>query len=121
MKHLARERTGTDSRATRQIHLVHTTIEPDQEVFEWLARDAPLAQVRLHLMVDARDGLLTGARLRSALHEWRTAGIWLCRAAGVAHALQRDVPRTGVPVAHQSTTGLYPIRPEEIWRGEEGV
>src|SRR3546814_3669556 len=39
MKHLARERTGPDSRATRQIHLFHTTIEPDQEVFERLARE----------------------------------------------------------------------------------
>src|SRR3546814_2694709 len=76
MKHLARERTGPDSRATRQIHLFHTTIEPDQEVFERLARDARLAQVRLHIMVDARDGLLTGERLRSAVPEWRNAGIW---------------------------------------------
>src|SRR3546814_12210666 len=98
MKRLARERTGPDSRATRQIHLFHTTIEPDQEVFERLARDARLAQVRLHLMVDARDGLLTGERLRSAVPEWRNAGIWFCGPAGFGEALTRDLAGPGVPV-----------------------
>src|SRR3546814_2762531 len=95
MKHLARERTGTDSRATRQIHLFHTTIEPDQEVLERLARDARLAQVRLQLMVDARDGLLTGERLRSAVPEWRNVGHWFCGTEGLGEALKCDLRGPG--------------------------
>src|SRR3546814_1347092 len=58
---------------------------------ERLARDARLAQVRLHIMVDARDGLLTGERLRSAVPEWRNAGIWFCGPAGFGEALKRDL------------------------------
>src|SRR3546814_14319122 len=95
MKHLARERTGPDSRATRQIHLFHTTIEPDQEEFERLARDARLAQARLHILVDARDGLLTGARLRSAVPEWHNAGIWFCGPERFGAAQKRDPAALG--------------------------
>src|SRR3546814_14625978 len=110
MKHLARERTGPDSRATRQIHLFHTTIEPDQEVFERLARDARLAQVRLHIMVDARDGLLTGERLRSAVPEWRNEGIWLCGPAGVGEALNSALPGHGFPGETQFNRELVSMR-----------
>src|SRR3546814_7482204 len=98
MKHLARERTGPDSRATRQIHLFHTTIEPDQEVFERLARDARLEQVRLHIMVDGRDGMPTGDRLRSAVPELRNAGVWLSGQAGFGDALKSDPAARGLPV-----------------------
>src|SRR3546814_16123056 len=113
MKHLARERTGPDSRATRQIHLFHTTIEPDQEVFERLARDARMAQVRLHIMVDARDGLPTGERLRSAVPEWRHAGIWFCGPAGFGQGRQRDLAGHGVPGVTQFHQALVSMR----WAG----
>src|SRR3546814_9275595 len=86
------------------IHRFHTTSEPDQEVFERLARDARLAQVRLHIMVDARDGLLTGERLRSAVPEWRNAGIWFCGPAGFGEALQRDL------AGHRSAEHPYELQ-----------
>src|SRR3546814_19138419 len=107
MKHLARERTGPDSRATRQIHLFHTTIEPDQEVFERRARDARLAQVRLHIMVDARDALRTRERLRSAVPEWRNAGIWFCGAAGFGDATTSALAGHGFPAEPQSRQVLF--------------
>ncbi|MEN1971678.1 ferric reductase-like transmembrane domain-containing protein [Luteimonas sp. MJ204] len=110
MKHLAREQADPDSRATRQIHLFHTTVEPDQEVFERLARDARLAQVQLHILVDARDGLLTGERLRSEVPEWRKAGIWFCGPAGFGEALKRDLAGHGFPVDTRFHQELFSMR-----------
>src|SRR3546814_14336638 len=97
MKHLARERTGPDSRATRQIHLFHTTIEPDQEVFERLARDARPAPPRLPIMVDAPDGLPTAERLRSAAPSARNPGSWLSGPAGFGEAGRGELAGEGLP------------------------
>jgi len=51
----------------RSIDLFHTTREVDETALQRLADDARAAGVRLHLLVDARDGLLTGERLRADL------------------------------------------------------
>src|SRR3546814_15945680 len=49
MKHLARERTGPDSRAPRPNHLFPTPIEPAQDDLDRLHRHARPAPVALHL------------------------------------------------------------------------
>src|SRR5690606_27596652 len=82
MKHLAREQAGHDVPADRRIDLFHTTTDSDQEVFDRLAADARQAGVRLHILVDARVGLLTGERLRASVPDWYDAGIWFCGPAG---------------------------------------
>ena len=110
MKHLAREQVDPGQRTARQIDLFHTTTEADDEVLERLAEDARRAQVRLHILVDARDGFLTGQRLREAVPDWRTAGIWFCGPAGFGEALRRDLAGQGFPVETQFHQELFSMR-----------
>lgn len=53
--------------------------------------------VRLHVLVDARDGLLTGERLRAMVPGWRDASVWFCGPAGFGRALREDLRRHGLP------------------------
>lgn len=110
MKHLAREQAGHDVPADRRIDLFHTTTDFDQEVFDRLAADARQAGVRLHFLVDARDGLLTGERLRASVPDWRDAGIWFCGPAGFGEALKRDLAAHGFPVERMFHQELFAMR-----------
>ncbi|MFX6186356.1 hypothetical protein ABTF43_17885, partial [Acinetobacter baumannii] len=62
----------------RAIDLFHPTADFDQSAIDHLTADAAAAGVRLHLLVDARDGRLTGERIRAAVPDWASASIWFC-------------------------------------------
>ena len=49
------------------------------------------------MLVDARDGRLTGERLRAAVPDWRTASVWFCGPAGFGTALRTDLLAQGLP------------------------
>lgn len=112
MKYLASRRADRDTEfiPSQQIDLFHSTTDIDQEVFDRLAADAWAAGVRLHILVDARDGLLTGERLRSTVPEWREAGIWFCGPSGFGEALRRDLAAHGFPVEKQFHQELFAMR-----------
>jgi predicted ferric reductase len=95
MQARARQGWGGDKR----IHLFHSTAEIDENAFSRLRADAAAAGVTLHLMIDARDGRLTGDRIRAAVPEWREASIWFCGPEGFGHALRKDMAAHGLPVA----------------------
>ncbi len=80
----------------RSIDLFHTTREVDETALQRLADDARAAGVRLHLLVDARDGLLTGERLRAAVPDWAQADVWFCGPAGFGRALRADLVDHGL-------------------------
>ena len=79
------------------VTLFHTTREEDPQALALLADDARAAGIDLHVLVDARDGRLTGVRLRAAVPEWRAASVWFCGPAGFGQALQRDMVAHGLP------------------------
>ena len=112
MKYLASRRADRDTEfiPSQQVDLFHSTTDIDQEVFDRLAADAWAAGVRLHILVDARDGLLTGERLRSTVPEWREAGIWFCGPSGFGEALRRDLAAHGFPVEKQFHQELFAMR-----------
>ena len=62
-----------------------------------LRAEAAAAGVRLHVLVDARDGRLSGERLRAAVPGWREASVWFCGPAGFGQALRRDLTAQGLP------------------------
>lgn len=93
MQTLARQPDG------RTVDLFHTTREVDEEALARLRADAAAAGVRLHLLIDARDGRLDGARLRASVPDWRDADIWFCGPAGFGHALRDDLAAHGLPSA----------------------
>jgi predicted ferric reductase len=93
MKSLAQAPDG------KEIDLFHTSQILDEAAFALLATDALAAHVRLHLMVDARDGRLDGARICREVPDWKSGEVWFCGPAGFGRALQRDLGARGLAEA----------------------
>jgi predicted ferric reductase len=99
MQHVALERRAhPDQVRLPAIDLFHTTAEYDETAIARLTADAEAAGIRLHVLVDGRDGRLTGDRIRVAVPEWRDASIWFCGPAGFGEALRRDFAAHGMKV-----------------------
>jgi len=92
------------------IDLFHTTADYDEKAIDKLRADAEAAGIRLHVLVDARDGLLTGERIRATVPEWRDASIWFCGPAGFGKALRNDFAAQGLPVAERFHQELFAMR-----------
>ncbi len=110
MQHMATEQAARDWPAGQQIDLFHSTTEVDQDALDRLAAAAQSADVRLHVLVDARDGRLTGERLRATVHDWRDASIWFCGPAGFGEALKTDLAAHGYPVEERFQQELFSMR-----------
>lgn len=102
MKHLAAHPSP------QGIDLIHSTTDYEDEAISRLTADAQAAGVRLHVLVDARDGLLTGDRLRALVPGWRDASVWFCGPARFGRALREDLRRHDLPAGqfHQEFFNL---------------
>lgn len=110
MQHMTTEQAARDWPAGQQIDLFHSTTEVDQHALDRLAAAAQSVHVRLHVLVDARDGYLTGERLRTAVPDWREASIWFCGPAGFGEALKADLAAHGYPVEKHFHQELFSMR-----------
>ncbi|MBK1614457.1 ferric reductase [Rubrivivax gelatinosus] len=81
----------------RTIDMFHPTTTLDARVIARLEADAQAAGVRLHVLQDARDGRLDGARLRRLVPDWLHADFWFCGPAAFGEALERDLAAAGMP------------------------
>lgn len=110
MQHMASQKESQGWPKGQQVDLFHSTAEVDEEALDRLAADAKSAQVRLHVLIDSRDGQLTGERIRNAVPEWREASIWFCGPVGFGEALKRDLAAHGFPVAKRFHQELFAMR-----------
>ncbi|QHP71304.1 ferric reductase [Bradyrhizobium sp. LCT2] len=110
MKELAMRKGAPDCPMVQTVHLFHTTADVDEEALGKLAADARSADVRLHVLIDARDGRLTGERVREAVPEWRKASIWFCGPTAFGGALRRDFSTHGFPVKERFHQELFAMR-----------
>lgn len=110
MKHRVHERQTHPDRPQPLVDLFHTTADYDEAALERLKADADAANVRLHVLVDARDGLLTGERIRAAVPEWREASFWFCGPASFGEALRKDLTAKGLPTAKRFHQELFEMR-----------
>ncbi|MDO5666264.1 MAG: ferric reductase-like transmembrane domain-containing protein [Alcaligenaceae bacterium] len=85
---------------SKNIVLFHPTASSDQEALGHLQSYAAQAGVRLHIVIDGRDPLLSGQRIRELVPEWLSASIWFCGPAGFGDALKKDFKAQGLPVKH---------------------
>ncbi|MFA7415356.1 MAG: ferric reductase-like transmembrane domain-containing protein [Rhizobium sp.] len=108
MKYLAE--VVPDRRGYQAIDLFHSSAELDEDAFARLSADAAAANVRLHILVNARDGLLTGERIRAVVPEWRDASFWFCGPTGFADALKRDFAVEGLDVRKRFNQELFSMR-----------
>ncbi len=83
MKQLAR------NPCAQVIDLFHSTTELAPDALAKLTADVAAANVKPHVMIDSRDGFLTGEKLRKAVPDWQSASAWFCGPAGFGTA--RDV------------------------------
>jgi predicted ferric reductase len=93
MKQLAR------TPGEHEIDLFHPTADFEQAAIDKLTADAQAANVRLHLLVDSRDGRLDGDRIRAVIPDWRSASVWFCGPPGFAQALRQDFVAHGLSAA----------------------
>jgi len=84
------------SPGAKQIDLIHSVAEIAPEALDLLKADAEAAGVTLHLMIDSRDGALTGDRLRQMVPEWTSASVWFCGPAGFGQAMRGDMVSHGL-------------------------
>ncbi len=91
------------SAGSARIDLFHTTAVEDPIALDKLRADALAAGVRLHVLVDARDGLLDGERIRALVPDWQQASLWFCGPTPFGHSLFGDFIRRGLSrsVLHQ--------------------
>lgn len=82
---------------------------PDNAIAQ-LTAAAAAAGVRLHVLVDARDGRLNGDRIRQAVPQWRDTSFWFCGPAAFGHALRHDFAAHGLPVKQRFHQELFAIR-----------
>jgi predicted ferric reductase len=95
---------------SQQIDLFHATADVDAQALDKLRADAQAAAVHLHVLIDARDGLLTGARIREQVPDWRKASIWFCGPAAFGQAVKRDFAAQGFPVEQRFHQELFTMR-----------
>lgn len=93
-----------------EIDLFHSTREVDDAALERLAADARAANVRLHVLIDARDGHLGGERIRDAVPDWRNASLWFCGPSGFGRALRADFAAQGLAVEERFHQELFELR-----------
>lgn len=106
MKDLA----ASPDRPRPSIDFFHTTTDYDEEAIAKLTADAEAARIRLHVLVDARDGRLSGERIRTAMSGWRDASIWFCGPTGFGEALRQDFAAHGLPVRQRFHQELFAMR-----------
>ncbi|MBL8588198.1 MAG: ferric reductase-like transmembrane domain-containing protein [Methylobacteriaceae bacterium] len=107
MKVLARRRAAGE---TPKVDFFHTTADLDERAIALLQRDADAAGVRLHVLHDARDGLLDGERIRRLAPEWARASLWFCGPTKFGAALRKDFARRGLDVSRRFHQELFAMR-----------
>ncbi len=105
MQHLAIDRT-----TGKTIHLFHSTAGVDDAALQNLVDDARAANIHLHIMIESRDGFLTGDRIRQEVPEWRDASFWFCGPADFGAALCADFAKQGLPVRKRFHQELFSMR-----------
>jgi len=115
MKHLAQARAtaqaaGPGAGPRQEVDLFHTTAEYDAQAIGKLTADAEAAGIRLHLLLDARDGRLTGDRIRELVPGWRDASLWFCGPGGFGAALRQDFAAEGFPVEARFHQEMFAMR-----------
>ncbi len=93
----------------KRIDLFYTSAMSNPQTTSRLQAAARAAHVKLHLMVDAEDGLLDAERLCIAVPDWRHADFWLCGPAPFGKALRKDLLAKGLATSdfHQE---LFELR-----------
>jgi predicted ferric reductase len=93
----------------RTIDLFHPTGVYEESAISALNRDVAASGVRLHLIVDGRDGRLDVDRICAAVPDWKDADIWFCGPSAFGEALRAGFADKGLS-ADNFHAELFDIR-----------
>lgn len=110
MKYLAQRRAEGHALPSQRIDLFHSTAEYDDVAERKLTADSGAAGIRLHFLIDARDGRLNGERIRAEVSGWADASIWFCGPAAFGDALRQGFACEGFPVQTRFHQELFTMR-----------
>ncbi|MBP7241414.1 ferric reductase-like transmembrane domain-containing protein [Amaricoccus sp.] len=111
MKQIAMDRRAYSGRPhTQAVDLFHTTADYSEEAIGRLRADAAAAGVYVHVLHDARDGQLSGERIREAVPDWREASVWFCGPVGFGAALRADFAGHGFDAGARFHQELFAMR-----------
>lgn len=105
-----KEIAASPGRPRPEIDLFHSTRDVDEAGLERVKAEARAAGVRLHLWINDRDGVLTGAAIRKAVPCWKEASLWFCGPAGFGKALKVDFAGQGFPVHRSFQQEIFELR-----------
>ncbi|MEY8879000.1 MAG: ferric reductase-like transmembrane domain-containing protein [Leptothrix sp. (in: b-proteobacteria)] len=88
------------ARTAQAIDLFWSTRMIEAEPLRRLREDAARANVRLHVLVDERDGQLDTDRIVAAVPGWAESDVWFCGPAGFGRALRDGFSRRGLGAEH---------------------
>lgn len=91
---------GQASPNAAPVDLFWSTRVLEEEAQRRLTEDAARAGVRLHVLVEARDGRLTMDRIAAAVPEWARSDVWFCGPAAFGHALRAQFSARGLGTEH---------------------
>ena len=80
----------------KPVDLIHSVKEIVPEALALLTEDAKAANVNLHVLVEGKDGLLDGARLRKLVPGWKSASVWFCGPAAFGQTLRHELIGQGL-------------------------
>lgn len=80
----------------KPVDLFYSTSSPDEGFIVSVRKLSESANVRLHVVVPARDGRLNAERIRNLIPEWKSAAFWFCGPAGFGRSLQHDLKSEGL-------------------------
>ncbi|MDR2214006.1 MAG: ferric reductase-like transmembrane domain-containing protein [Pseudomonadales bacterium] len=110
MEHLSLRKDNPDWPAGQSIYLFHSTADVDDEALHKLSADAQAANIQLHILVDDRDGRLSGAHIREVVPGWKDASIWFCGPNGFGQAIRQDFAALGFDVERRFHQELFEMR-----------
>jgi len=81
---------------TKSIDLIHSVKALEPDALELLKADANAANVNLHVLVESKDGRLSGDRLRQMFPNWKSASVWFCGPAAFGQSVRADLIAHGL-------------------------
>ena len=97
---VARLKELSQKTETPVIDLFYATAQPYQLAIHELRQLAREARVKLHVLVEARDGRLTTQKICEVVPDWECSDVWFCGPTGFGTALKQDFKARGLPSAN---------------------
>lgn len=78
------------------VDLFYSTSSPDEGFIAEVSDQAKSANVRLHVVIPARDGRLSAERIPNLIPDWKSASFWFCGPAEFGRSLLKTLKSQGL-------------------------